>query len=278
MTFDLEAEYNNRARVPEHPAIIAAWVKDAADYRAACGSRLSRINYGPRERQIIDVFAPEKPDPKALPVMFIHGGYWQSLDPSFFSHLAKGLNAHGITVCMAGYDLCPDVGMAEIVEQMMDAAKTIHRTFKKPLVVTGHSAGGHLAACLVATDWREIDPKLPANMTSSGLALSGLFELEPLVPTSVNTKLGLDIQAARALSPRLWVPPKDRTFDMWVGGDESQEYHRQSQTLAAVWQASGNRTEYVSLAGTNHFTVINPLAEAGSALTQRIAAIALGLK
>jgi arylformamidase len=278
MIIDLEAEYNNRARVPEHPAIMAGWVRDAAAYRQECGKRHTVLTYGSRQRQTIDIFAPETPDPAKAPVLFIHGGYWQTLDPSSFSHMAKGLNAHGITVCIAGYDLCPDVGMAEIVEQLLDVAKAIHRKFKKPLVATGHSAGGHLAACLLATDWREIDRSLPARMVPAGLAISGLFELEPLVPTSVNIKLGLDIAAARALSPRLWLTPKDRLFDAWVGGDESNEYHRQSQTIAAVWSASGNRTRYVAVPGANHFTVVEPLADAQSAMTRRIAEIALGLK
>jgi arylformamidase len=278
MFIDLEAEYNNRARVPEHPAVMAGWASDAAAYRQACGKRHTVLTYGSRLRQTIDIFAPETANPVAAPVLFIHGGYWQALDPSSFSHMAKGLNAHGITVCVAGYDLCPDVGMAEIVEQLLDVAKAVHRKFKKPLVATGHSAGGHLAACLVATDWREIDRSLPANMVPAGLALSGLFELEPLVPTSVNIKLGLDIAAARALSPRLWLPPKDHLFDAWVGGDESGEYLRQSQTIAAVWAASGNQTRFVAVPGANHFTVVNPLADPASALTKRVTEIALGLK
>ncbi len=278
MTLDLEAEYNNRVRVPEHPAILASYARDAAAYRQDCRERHSVLTYGPRPRQIIDIFAPEKADSAAAPVLFMHGGYWQALDPSSFSHMAKGLNAHGISVCVAGYDLCPDVGMTEIVEQVLNVAKAIYRKFKRPLVATGHSAGGHLAACLVATDWREIDPKLPVNMVPAGVALSGLFELEPLVPTSVNTKLFLDIPAARALSPRLWVPPGNRIFDAWVGGDESSEYHRQSQTITAVWGASGNRTRYVSVPGANHFTVILPMADPESALTRRVAEIALSLK
>jgi arylformamidase len=274
MQIDLEAEYNNRARVPEHPVLIAGWASDAAAYRAEVADRHTVISYGPTLRQTIDIFGPLKPKAGAMPVLFIHGGYWQGLDPSFFSHLANGLNAHGVSVGIAGYDLCPDVSVGTIIEQMIAAAKTMHRRFQSPLVASGHSAGGHLAACLVATDWETIDPDLPERMVPAGLALSGLFELEPLVPTSVNAKLGLDIPAARSFSPRLWTPPSAITFDAWVGGAESPEYLRQSASINAVWAAAGNAMRYVEVPGANHFTVIAGLADADSAMTRRLAGMA----
>jgi arylformamidase len=94
------------------------------------------------------------------------------------------------------------------------------------------------------------------------------------VPTSINTKLGLDIAAARAFSPRLWEPPTGTSFDAWVGGEESPEYLRQSRTIEAVWRAAGNETAYVSVPGANHFTVIDGLGDPDSALTVRLAALA----
>ena len=277
-TLDLEAEYNNRARVAEHTEIIAGWVTDAATYRALAAERHTTIQYGSSSRQALDIFTPASPKPDTATVLFIHGGYWQSLSASSFSHMARGLNERGLTVAIAGYDLCPDVGIADIIEQMMSAAQTLFKHTQKPIIVCGHSAGGHLAACLAATDFQNIDETLPLHLVPAGLALSGLFELEPLVPTSINQKLGLDIQSARALSPRLWLPPKGIIFDAWVGGEESAEYHRQSQGIAAVWQAAGNTTRFVSVAGANHFTVIAPLADAASALTSRVVEIVSGLK
>jgi arylformamidase len=274
MPIDLEAEYNNRARVPEHPALIAAWQSNAEAYSAEAGKRLKTLNYGPTPRQSIDLFEAAKPDAHALPVLFIHGGYWQGLDRSFFSHMAKGLNAHGINVGIAGYDLCPDVSIGDIIEQMILAARAVHKRFKQPVVATGHSAGGHLAACLAATDWESIDARLPLRLIPAGLAISGLFELEPLVPTTVNHKLGLDIMAARSYSPRLWAPPSGVTFDAWVGGKESPEYLRQSAGLNAVWTAAGNAMRYVEVPGANHFTVIAGLADPDSAMTRRLAEMA----
>jgi arylformamidase len=274
MQIDLEAEYNNRARVPEHPGLIARWASDAAAYRAEAGDRRRMISYGTTPRQTIDIFEPLKPKPGAGPVLFIHGGYWQGLDPSFFSHMAKGLNTHGVSVGVVGYDLCPDVSIGTIIEQMIAAAQAMHRTFRSPVVASGHSAGGHLAACLAATDWETINPDLPGNMVPAGLAISGLFELEPLVPTSVNAKLGLDIAAARSFSPRLWTPPSGITFDAWVGGKESPEYLRQSASINAVWAAAGNAMRYVEVPGADHFTVIAGLSDADSAMTLRLAEMA----
>ncbi|MFM9975365.1 MAG: alpha/beta hydrolase, partial [Beijerinckiaceae bacterium] len=195
-------------------------------------------------------------------------------DPSCFSHMAKGLNAHGITVGIAGYDLCPDVSVSQINEQMIKAAVAFFHDQRSRIVVSGHSAGGHLAACLAATSWEDVDETLPENMIAAGLAVSGLFELEPLVATSVNARLGLDFMDARMLSPRLWLPPVDMTFDAWVGGAESAEYRRQSQGIAAVWSAAGNTTAYVEVAGANHFTVINGLSDPANAMTVRLVEMA----
>ncbi len=277
-TIDLEAEYNNRARVPEHPAILAGWARDAQAYRdQTTPATHALVPYGDSPRQTLDLFSPAAPDHGPV-MLFIHGGYWQGLAPSFFSHMARGLNARGIRVAIAGYDLCPDVTLGAITEQLIRATERLFRLTNQPVVVAGHSAGGHLAACLAATDWEAINPAYPAHVVPAGLAISGLFELEPLVPTSINAKLGLDIAGARALSPRLWMPPQGLMFDAWVGGDESAEYHRQSQGLAAVWSAAGNATCYVPVPGANHFTVIDGLAEMHSPLTARLAEFVSCLK
>ncbi|MCA3565695.1 MAG: alpha/beta fold hydrolase [Methylocystis sp.] len=271
---DLEVEYNNRARVPGHPAVIAGWARDAAAYRGEAADRMQVHSYGPTERQKLHVFHPKAPDPAALPVLFIHGGYWQALDPSFFSHMAKGLNEHGITVALAGYDLCPDVSVGAILEQNLAAARALYALTGKPFVASGHSVGGHMAACLAAVNWKTLDGALPARLVPAGMAISGLFELEPLVPTSINVKLGLDIAAARSFSPRLWEPPLGVTFEAWVGGEESAEYLRQSATIAAVWAANGNDTGWLALPGKDHFTVLDALPDPGSAMTLRLKTMA----
>jgi arylformamidase len=168
---DYEVEYNNRARVPENPAIIAGWSRDAAAYRAA--HRPKVIAYGAGERNRIDLFSG---DGAGAIVVFIHGGYWQALDGSFFSHLAAGLNALGIDVAVPSYNLCPAVSIADIIGEMRTAMREL-ATLGRPLVVSGHSAGGHLAACMLATDWRAFDASLPADLVTSAYAISGLFDI-----------------------------------------------------------------------------------------------------
>jgi arylformamidase len=268
---DYEVEYNNRARVPEHPAIIEGWARDAKAYREA--NPPLRIAYGPSERQFIDFFHAPEPDHRAATVVFIHGGYWQNLDPSFFSHMARGPNARGLNVGVVGYDLCPKVRVGDIVEELRQACRALAR-FEKKLVVAGHSVGGHLAACMVATNWPAIDEKLPGDFVGAAYAISGLFELKPLVPTSINTALRMDEAEAELLSPLCWAPPVGLCLDAVVGGEESSEYLRQSRTIAERWAAAGVRTRYEAVPGANHFTVIAPLADPNSAMTQRIADLA----
>ena len=266
---DYEAEYNNRARVPEHPALIEGWSRDAAAYRSAAQARHDRVSYGEGERQFIDVFRPERAEGGAT-VLFVHGGYWQGLHPSSFSHLARGLNAHGLTVAIPGYDLCPAVRVGDIVDQMRHVCRVL--SGHGPLVASGHSAGGHLAACLLATDWPSLG--LPPRLVRAAYAISGLFDLTPLVGTTVNKALGMDEREAERLSPLGWDPPAGTVFDAVVGADESSEYLRQSRTIAETWARAGVATRYEAIPGANHFTVVAPLADPNAAMTRRLADLA----
>jgi arylformamidase len=261
---DYAAEYDNRARVPEHPAIIAGWARDAAAWRAAAGGELD-VAYGDSPRQRVDIFRPPVSEQAPL-VLFIHGGYWQALDKEHFSHVAAGLHAHGIGVAVAGYDLCPAVTIRDIVGQMRRLAMFLHRRAGSPLVAAGHSAGGHLTAALVATGWPALDPALPACLVPAGLAISGLFDLRPLVATPINAALGLDEAEARAMSPLFWPVPARRRLEAWVGAEESGEYLRQSRTVAEGWARAGARTHYQGIAGANHFTILAGLADPASSM------------
>ncbi len=264
MPRDYEVEYNNRDRVPEHPEIIASWSRDAAAYRAETPPVV--VSYGDGAREAMDLF--EAGDGPA--VLFIHGGYWQALDRSFFSHMAKGLNAHGVSVAVASYDLCPNVPLGRIVGQMRQAARALWERTGKPVIATGHSAGGHLSACLVGTDWGMIDKSLPKQIVPAAFAISGLFELEPLVSTSVNKALKLGVREARRLSPLHWKVNPDTMLDAVVGGDESYEYHRQSEAIVEKWAAPRVQTRMEIVEGANHFTVIAPMADPDSRFVTRI--------
>jgi arylformamidase len=254
MSLDLENEYNNRARVPEHPGIIAGWASDSAAYRVATPPRL--IRYGDGERHTIDFF-----EAGAGPtMMYIHGGYWQALDKSFHSHQARGLNQLGVSVAVPSYDLCPSVRLGDIVEQIRAACAALARETNAPIIVSGHSAGGHLAACMLATE-----AHVPA-----AYSISGLFDLTPLIQTSLNDKIGLDAAEAEALSPLFWPAPEGKTLDAVVGEDESNEFVLQSQGIVAEWGENGVNTRYDVVYGANHFTVIAPLADAASPMCERI--------
>jgi arylformamidase len=267
---DYEAEYNNRARVPEHPSLIAGWARDAQAYRESRRQVFHTISYGPGPRNTIDIFPSHNQDAM---VVFIHGGYWQALDGSFFSHLAAGLNAHGVSVAIPSYDLCPQVSIDDIMAQMRVAARELARLGRR-LVVSGHSAGGHLAACLMATDWPSIDAALPGDLVKAAYAISGLFDLGPLVKTSVNNALGLDEISARRASPLFWPIPSHGSLDAVVGGDESPEYFRQSRTIVDTWR-SGIETRFAEVPGANHFTAIAPLADPRSPMTSRLLDLAI---
>lgn len=272
MSTDYETEYNNRARVPEHPGIIAGWQADAAAYRAASVNELG-VSYGPSQRQYYDLFKPEAMRSRAL-VLFIHGGYWQALDPSHFSHMARGLNLLGVPVAVAGYDLCPQVEVGHIVWEMQQAAAALWRRFNLPVVAAGHSAGGQLAACLLASGWKNVGLDLPEHLVSAAYGISGLYNLKPLTETSLNKALGLTLEAAERESPLFWPAPSGLTMDAVVGADESEEYLKQSRRITDVWGLEGVRTRYEAIPGANHFTVIAGLSEPETAMTRRIAALA----
>jgi arylformamidase len=266
---DYEAEYDNRARVPDWETITARWSVDADRFLANAGWTLD-IPYGQGAREKMDIFG----DGEGPVLMFIHGGYWRSRDRKDFSHLAAGPAAHGLTVALPSYDLCPQVRIGTIVGQVRQAAATLYRRYGRRLAVAGHSAGGHLAAAVLATDWTALAPDLPDGMVTGGYAISGLFDLTPMLSTSLNADLRLDAAQVHALSPVGWPAPVGLTLDAVVGGDESSEFLRQSRIITDAWRLGGAVTRYEAVPGANHFTVIAPLADAQSAMTMRVVELA----
>ena len=276
MPVDYEAEYNNRARVPEHPEIFARWAREAEDYRAETMKERRAelgLSYGSSLRQFIDLFSPRRGVTAPL-ALFIHSGYWRSLDPSLFSHMARGLNAQGVAVGVVGYDLCPEVSIAEIIEQIRHACLFLWLRTGQRMLIYGHSAGGHLAAAMVATDWQSLYPKAPADLVPAAYSISGLFDLTPLVGIAMAQDLRLDEAEARRVSPLFWPAPKGRVFDAVAGALESSEFLRQSRTVADSWGKAGAQTRYEEIAETNHFTVIDALADPQSTMVGRLVALA----
>lgn len=269
MAVDNSAAYNNRAAVADFPIIVAQWQRDAAAYRdmmAKEGRAEFDIRFGPTERQYIDLFTSKDDDaPLAL---FIHGGYWRAMSPKEHSHLARGLTGNGATVAVAGYDLTPHVSIADIIEQMRAAVLYLWKRFGKRIMVYGHSAGGHLTACMMATDWTKYGA--PADLIPAGYAISGVFDLAGLINTDMNADFKLDEASARASSPLFWPAPAGRVLDVVVGGDELPEFIRLSHVMADTWGAAGVTTRYEAIPGTHHFNVVAPLADPLSAMTSRV--------
>jgi len=260
---DLEAEYNNRARVPDHPRVMARW-REAAEAARAAHPPVA-LRYGPGDREVMDVFEAAPGAPIAV---FLHGGYWQALDRGWFSGLAPALLSHGVGLAIPSYDLAPAVRIGDILHQVRAATDAIRRRRDgaRP-VVFGHSAGGHKAACM-----------LSEGRASAAVAISGVFDLRPLVHTSLNDALRLDDRQAAALSPVFWPAPNGSTpggvvLDCIVGAEESPEFIRQSRMMADQWGANGVDTRFEALAGLDHFTVLDPLFDPASETTRRIAGL-----
>ena len=269
---NLNSEYDNRARVPEHAEIIAGW-RNAAKARRAAGHCDLNIAYGGGDRQFFDIFWPQREaDPDGPMVVFIHGGYWKTLDRKYFSHLSNGLNALGLPVIMPSYSLCPQVKISQIIEDIRVVCAEVWRNFGRKVTVSGHSAGGHLAAAMLATDWSKRG--FAETPVQGGFSISGLFDLRPLLGVAVNEELHLDEDSAFAASPLLWKTPVGQRFESWVGGDESSEFIRQSATIEAVWSGVGAKCRHVVVPGKNHFTVIADLEDAQSEMTRTLAGLA----
>jgi arylformamidase len=266
---NLEVEYDNRARVPGHPAIIEGWMRDAAAWRRERAAHAEfDISYGARERSRLDLFRAENPAAGAPLAVFIHGGYWRTFDKSVFSHIARGANLNGFDMALPGYSLCPAVSVLDIVDELRQACLFLWSSFRRPLVVAGHSAGGHLAACMMATQWDAYGA--PAGLVRAGFAISGLYDLRPLLATTVNGTLKLTEKDAIAASPLWWPAPRAGQFEAWVGGAESAEYLRQTASLVAAWNGVGLdvRHEIVPLA--DHFSILGALADPASPMSIRL--------
>ncbi len=271
---DPELEYNNRRRIPDFGSIAARWKAASDAYRQVARAELDQP-YGAGKRQRFDLFYAH--DVRAPLVVYVPGGYWQWGDRATYSFVADAFNLAGLNVAIASYSLCPAVTVLEIIDELRLCLATLWRqTTVRPLVI-GHSAGGHLTAAMLASRWDTADD-LPSDLVRAGVAISGIFDLQPLINTSINLALGLDREAARAASPRFWpVPSPDCTLVAAVGALESREFRRQSREMVDHWGVHSVRTQYLEVPEANHFTVLDQLTRPGTTLHTLVLSLARDL-
>ncbi len=264
-------QYDNGRRVAGLPAILADWRARATTARRTTRHRPS-LGYGLGPAETFDLFEPDDDATRDRPLLvFIHGGYWRSLSKDDFAWIAPAYVARGAKVAVVDYGLAPRVPLETIVRQNLRALATMWLNAERlgiardRIVVSGHSAGGHLTAMMLAARWPAYDPRLSTNLLRGGVAISGLFDLEPIRHAPyLNADLQLTLDRVAPLSPLYMTPASDAPLVTAVGGDESDEFRRHTRELGVAW--SSVLREDVPLPGANHFTACERFATPGERL------------
>lgn len=258
-----DSQYNNRARVPGFADTLARWAQASAAARDGLVHRLD-ISFGESPAERLDLFPTQQPGSPVL--VFMHGGYWRSLDKADHSFIAPAFVQAGAAVVVPNYGLCPAVSIEQIALQTAQALVWTWRNAAEfggdpsRIVVVGHSAGGHLATMMLSCRWKELGDDLPQRLVTGAMSLSGVFDLEPLrLAPFVQCDLHLTPPSVRRLSPAFFPRPRGPLYAL-VGGDESEEFIRQSHLIRDQW---GPSTVPVceTVIGANHFNILHDLAD-----------------
>ena len=265
----LDAQYNNRARFPDYKQHFDNWNTWSAATRARVHGLLD-VPFGQADLEKLDIFPA--PNGRAPIFVFIHGGYWYSLDKSHYSYVAEGMLPHDVTTVVNNFELAPAADMDTIVEQNRRALAWIWRNAqafggdRDRIYVCGHSAGGHLGLMLLGTDWPAWGEGLPPDVVKGVCSIGGIFDLEPIRLSFLNKTLHMDAEQARRSSPLHQTYPTPAPLSLVVAVDESDEFHRQSREMQRHWAGLGYPVQLVIPPGLDHFNVVNDLANPGCAL------------
>jgi arylformamidase len=266
----LDAAYNNTAAVGQakRNAYVADWTRRSQTIRDAPGARLD-LRYGLGPRQRLDVFPCGAPSAPTL--IFFHGGYWQMNDKEPYTFLGEGVRSAGFNLAMIEYTLAPAARMDQIVGEARSAVAWVIEHAKEiggdraRVFVSGHSAGGHLTA-MAMTDAR----------VAGGLAISGIYDLEPIRLNYLNAKLGLDAAEAARNSPILHLPSRAAPLVVTVGLGELPELIRQSEEYSAAWKERGLVGRYLPVARHDHFSILEELARPDGVILETLKALGQG--
>ncbi len=260
----LNVQYNNRARVADSAVLLDRWARASRMVRDAVPSVLD-IPYGDHEASKLDVFPSDVE--KAPILMFIHGGWWRALDKSDHSFLASAFTEAGAMVVVPNYALCPSVSMEHIPVQLTQAVAWAwrhgadHGGDPNRIFLVGHSAGGHLSAMLACCDWKNVAKDLPRRLVKGALSISGVHDLAPIHQTPfLQTDLRLDADSARRLSPIHFPAPMSTPFYAIAGGEESEEFKRQTRVIREAW-GPGAVPVCEEIPGCNHFDILHDLCD-----------------
>lgn len=269
---ELDWQYNNRARVPESVDLMAAYTAKGHAY-AETADKVLDIPFGDTPAEVLDVYPAQGTDGPAPVMVYFHGGYWYSRHKDDFRFVPPVFTQKGAMVVVVNYALIPDVDLAELVRQCEASVAWVHAHAAEyggdpdKIYLTGHSAGGHITAMLFATDWDAYG--VPTSSIKGGVALSGLYDLEPIRLNEMGPTLGFTEQTVAELSPIHLQPTVAAPFVIGVGGAETQEFNRHCAMIAPSWQNTGVTCEEMVVPGLNHFTILEDFTTEGRPFNTR---------